>query len=93
MVASPHQPQKMTVEEYFTWELQQNIRYEYVHGEVFAMTGGTIPHNDIALNLYTALRRCPTLIDRHLLLTIVITEIFSWQNVYRDTSLTNVNSQ
>jgi Uma2 family endonuclease len=49
-------PQKMTVEEYLVWELQQDVRYEYVNGEVFAMTSGTIPHNDLALNLYTALR-------------------------------------
>ena len=47
---------KMTVEEYLIWEPQQDVRYEYVNGEVFAMTGGTIPHNDIALNLYSALR-------------------------------------
>jgi len=46
----------MTIEEYLEWEPQQEIRYEYVNGEVFAMTGGTIPHNDIALNFYTALR-------------------------------------
>ena len=45
---------KMTVEEYLAWEPQQDIRYEYVNGEVFAMTGGTIPHSDIALNLYRA---------------------------------------
>ncbi len=56
MIAIPQQPQKMTVEEYLEWEPQQDVRYEYVYGEVFAMTGGTIPHNDIALNLYTALR-------------------------------------
>ncbi len=52
MVAIPEQPQKMTIEEYLEWEPQQEIRYEYVNGEIFAMTGGTIPHNDIALNLY-----------------------------------------
>ncbi len=55
MVAS-QQPQQMTIEEYLVWEPQQELRYEYVNGEVFAMTGGTIPHNDIALNFYTALR-------------------------------------
>ncbi|MBD2542460.1 Uma2 family endonuclease [Planktothricoides raciborskii] len=55
MIAIPQQPAKMTVEEYFQWETQQYQRYEYVNGEVFAMTGGTIPHNDIALNLYSAL--------------------------------------
>ena len=45
----------MSFEDYLEWESQQEIRYEYVKGEVFAMTGGTIPHNDIALNLYRAL--------------------------------------
>ena len=56
MIATPQQPQKMTIEEYLEWELQQDLRYEYVNSEVIAMTGGTIPHNDIALNFYTALR-------------------------------------
>lgn len=56
MIAIPQHPQKMTIEEYLEWESQQDLRYEYLNGEVFAMTGGTIPHNDIALNFYTALR-------------------------------------
>jgi Uma2 family endonuclease len=56
MIATPQEQPKMTVEEYLEWEAKQDCRYEYVNGEVFAMTGGTIPHNDIALNLYTALR-------------------------------------
>ncbi|MEM9925156.1 MAG: Uma2 family endonuclease [Cyanobacteria bacterium P01_D01_bin.50] len=56
MVAIPEESQKMTIEEYLEWEPQQETRYEYVNGEIFAMTGGTIPHNDIALNLYTCLR-------------------------------------
>ncbi len=56
MVAISQQPPKMSIKEYLEWEPQQDMRYEYVNGEVFAMTGGTIPHNDIALNFYTALR-------------------------------------
>ena len=55
MIATP-QPQKMTVEAYLAWEPGQEIRHEFVNGEVFAMTGGTLPHNDIAINLLTALR-------------------------------------
>ncbi len=55
MIAIFQQTPKMTIEEYLAWEPQQDIRYEYVNGEVFAMTGGTIPHNDIALNLYRTL--------------------------------------
>ena len=49
-------PPRMTFEEYLEWETQQDIRYEYVNGEVFAMNGSTIPHNDIALNFYRNLR-------------------------------------
>ncbi|MFM9263901.1 Uma2 family endonuclease [Tychonema sp. BBK16] len=56
MIAIPQAPQKMSVEEYLAWEAQQEIRHEYVNSEVFAMTGGTIAHNDLALNFYTALR-------------------------------------
>ncbi|MBF2028374.1 MAG: Uma2 family endonuclease [Oscillatoriales cyanobacterium C42_A2020_001] len=54
MVATPH-PDHMTIAEYLDWEPLQELRYEYVHGIVIAMTGGTIPHNDIALNLYRTL--------------------------------------
>lgn len=49
------QPQSMTITEYLEWEPLQDLRYEYVNGEVTAMTGGTIPHNDITLNLYRVL--------------------------------------
>ncbi|MFB2982204.1 Uma2 family endonuclease [Microseira sp. BLCC-F43] len=56
MIATPETPQKMTVDEYLEWEARQEIRHEYVNGEIFAMTGGSIPHNDITLNLYRALR-------------------------------------
>ncbi|MBO3464390.1 Uma2 family endonuclease [Aetokthonos hydrillicola] len=55
MIAQPLD-QLMTPEEYLEWEEQQPVKYEYINGQVFAMTGGTIPHNDIALNLATALK-------------------------------------
>lgn len=55
MIADP-KAAGMTVEQYFEWESQQDVRHEYAEGEVFAMPGGTIPHNDIAINLLTALR-------------------------------------
>jgi Uma2 family endonuclease len=42
--------------EYLEWEEQQDIKHEYINGEVFAMTGGTIPHNDLAFNLASGLR-------------------------------------
>ena len=46
----------LTPQEYFAWEVQQPLRYEYFDGEVFAMAGGTVPHADIALNLASLLR-------------------------------------
>jgi Uma2 family endonuclease len=41
---------RFTPEEYFVWEEQQLHRHEYIDGEVYAMTGGTIGHSEIALN-------------------------------------------
>ncbi|MGB3694736.1 MAG: Uma2 family endonuclease [Spirulinaceae cyanobacterium] len=54
MIANFKSPD-MTPQEYLEWEKRQELRYEYIDGEVFAMTGGTKPHNRIAGNLYTAL--------------------------------------
>ncbi len=50
------QSRGFTPEEYLAWEREQPIRHEYIDGEVYAMTGGTLPHNDITLNLYSELR-------------------------------------
>ena len=47
---------RMTAEEYLKWEALQDLRYELIDGDVVAMTGGTIAHNDIALNLNDKLR-------------------------------------
>jgi len=55
MIAEAQYPQKMTPEEYLAWEDQQEFRHEYIDGEILAMTGGTLPHNDIALNFYSSL--------------------------------------
>jgi Uma2 family endonuclease len=61
MIATPDKL-PMSPAEYLAWEERQELRYEYLDGVVYprndiiGMTGGTVPHNDIALNLYTALR-------------------------------------
>ena len=54
MISSAPLPQ-MSAAEYLDWESRQELRYEYINGEIVAMTGGTIPHNDIAINLLAAL--------------------------------------
>jgi len=41
----------MTVEEYFRFDERSPVRHEYVAGEVYAMSGATLRHNVIALNI------------------------------------------
>jgi Uma2 family endonuclease len=41
----------MTPQQYFDWEARQDLRYEYFDGEVFAMTGGSLAHGRIGLNI------------------------------------------
>ena len=46
-----------TLEEFLAWEREQPLRHERVSGVIRAMTGGTIDHNRIALNVADALRQ------------------------------------
>lgn len=55
MIAEP-KFMPMSPQDYLAWEAQQDEKYAYVDGEVFAMTGGTIPHNLIAGNLFALLK-------------------------------------
>ncbi len=56
MIALRDNSPKFTPEEYFAWEEQQLHRHEYIDGEVYAMTGGTINHSQIALNFGSLLK-------------------------------------
>jgi Uma2 family endonuclease len=51
MVVTKDNFSRFTPEEYFQWEEQQQRRHEYINGEVYAMSGGTINHSKIASNL------------------------------------------
>ena len=51
---------KLTPDEYFAWEEGQNFRHEYISGEVYAMSGGTIDHSEIAGN-FLALLKVPAI--------------------------------
>ncbi|PSB01493.1 Uma2 family endonuclease [Merismopedia glauca] len=55
MVAVTKNFPRFTPEEYFIWEEQQNLRHEYIDGEVYAMTGGTVNHGRIAANFIAML--------------------------------------
>ena len=46
---------RFTPAEYFAWEEQQLNRHEYIGGEVYAMTGGTINHSQIAIKFTSML--------------------------------------
>lgn len=48
MVALKNDFPRFTSEEYFDWEERQSCRHEYLDGEVYAMSGGTINHSEIA---------------------------------------------
>lgn len=56
MVALKEHFPKFTPEEYFAWEEQQLERHEYLDGEVYAMSGGTIAHGEIAGNFLALLK-------------------------------------
>ena len=55
MIAIPDH-KAMSPQDYLAWEEQQMMKYEYLNGEVYAVTGGTLPHNEIAVNLTAALK-------------------------------------
>ena len=56
MVAARKNSPRFTPEEYFAWEEQQLCRHEYINGEVYTMSGGTVNHSDIAGNLLILLK-------------------------------------
>lgn len=47
---------RYTVAEYLALELASPIKHEYYRGEIFAMAGASIRHNEISCNIMTALR-------------------------------------
>jgi Uma2 family endonuclease len=52
VAASTHLP-RLTPQEYFAWEAQQEIKHEYFEGEVFAMSGGTVNHGRIGGRIFS----------------------------------------
>jgi Uma2 family endonuclease len=55
MFAIENNSPKLTPEEYFAWEEQQLERHEYINGEVYAMSGGTVNHGRIAIKITSML--------------------------------------
>ena len=56
MIPSPEALPRMTPEAYLAYERDQPVRHELVDGYLYAMTGASDRHEEIALNLAAALR-------------------------------------
>ncbi len=54
MITTKDNAPPLTPEEYFTWEEQQLEKHEYIDGQVYAMSGGSVNHGRIAIR-FTAL--------------------------------------
>jgi Uma2 family endonuclease len=51
------QPERhYSVDDYFVAEESSPLKHEYYRGEIFAMAGALVAHNDISANVLTALR-------------------------------------
>ncbi|MEY3333809.1 MAG: hypothetical protein RLZZ176_2109 [Cyanobacteriota bacterium] len=59
MIAGKENTPHLSPEEYFAWEEQQLEKHEYINGQVYAMTGGSVNHSRIAI-------RFTTMFDTHL---------------------------
>jgi Uma2 family endonuclease len=46
---------RYTIQEYLRLEAYSNVRHEYVHGQIYAMAGGTPEHGTYAANVISAL--------------------------------------
>lgn len=55
MYVTPESLPRLTAEEYLEWENQQEIRHELVDGYLYAMTGASLRHDEIAMNIASAL--------------------------------------
>jgi Uma2 family endonuclease len=54
MIATKKNVPRFTPEEYFAWEEKQLEKHEYIDGEVYAMSGGSVNHGRIAIK-FTAM--------------------------------------
>lgn len=46
----------MTTEEYLEFEKNSEVKHEYFEGEIFAMVGASLKHNQISVNIVSELR-------------------------------------
>ena len=51
MISKSQEKNRMTTEQYLEFERNSEIRHEYFDGEIYAMTGGSLNHNQIGANI------------------------------------------
>lgn len=51
MIASKETSLQLTPEEYFAWEEDQTEKHEYIDGQVYAMSGGSVNHGRLSIKL------------------------------------------
>ena len=59
MIAAKENFPQLTPQEYFAWEEKQLHKHEYIEGQVYAMSGGSVNHGRIAI-------RFTSMFDSHL---------------------------
>ncbi|NUN66018.1 Uma2 family endonuclease [Pseudanabaena biceps] len=53
MIAARENFPQLTPQEYFAWEEKQIYKHEYIEGQVYAMSGGSVNHARIAIRFIT----------------------------------------
>lgn len=56
MNAQPQKKTRMTPEKYLEFDNNSDTKYEYFDGDIFAMTGGSLNHNQISINIASQLK-------------------------------------
>ncbi len=54
MTAAKEKSPPLTPEQYFDWEEKQLDKHEYIGGQIYAMSGGSVNHGRIAIR-FTAM--------------------------------------
>lgn len=85
MVTKP-QKQHYTIEEWVAIEKATGIRHEYIDGEIYAMSGGTLRHGEISGKVSTALNNRLSGKGCHVYSSDVAVRISDTKYVYPDAS-------
>jgi len=78
---------RMTVADYLEWEERQELKHEYIDGEIIEMTGGTGDHSIIKVNILFSLRSRVNRPDFKIYNSDMRVQISEFRYVYPDLSV------